>query len=317
MISNRRFAVVSIASILALAIVWFAPARDGFAGRAVANAAESAAPAGAAPAAGSRDAQIVEYLQKRLRLSSPQLVQLGPLQPSGISGLFTRSVLITNDQGMKANLTMFQDSMANKVIVGQLLDLGQDPWARIDPKVLHLDDRPSMGPADAPVTIVEFGDFECPFCARALTMVESLVNAEYKGQVRLVFKNYPLSGHVWAKPAAFAAECVRMQNPSAFWDFAHDLYRDQGAINPANLQQHIDGYASSLKLDSKALGVCMKAKSTEARIIEDQQDGMNAKVNSTPTFFVNGIPVVGFPDPKALSFVVASELKPHPASAAK
>ncbi|MFZ0887894.1 MAG: thioredoxin domain-containing protein [Candidatus Binataceae bacterium] len=262
-----------------------------------------------------RDARLIDFLQKRLKLSDTQDITLGPLSPIAIAGLWSRSVSVTGPQGAKLNLTLFMDSTSNKVIVGQMFDLSQDPWGRVDLKGLHLEDRPTMGPADAPVTIVEFADLECPYCARALTVVESMVNGKYKGKARLIFKNYPLSGHLWAGQAAIAAECARVQNPAAFWDFVHDMYRDQGSIKPDNLRKHIDDYAASLKLDSAALSACMMAKSTDARIAQDVQDGVIAHVQSTPTFFVNGIPVVGLVDEQQLDFVIASELKPPQAAA--
>jgi protein-disulfide isomerase len=189
-----------------------------------------------------------------------------------------------------------------------LLETNKAPWGRIDLKQIHLDDRTSVGRADAPVTVIEFGDFECPFCARALNMVETLVNTTYKGRLRLIFKNFPLVGHIWAAEAATAAECARLQNPDAFWTFARDLYRDQAAIDPKNLRDHIDQYAAGAQLDSKALSACMMGRAASDRVAQDQADGTALGVKSTPTFYVNGIPVVGFPDPKSLSFVIDSEL---------
>ncbi len=203
------------------------------------------------------------------------------------------------------------------MIIGTLLETSKDPWERVSLNGIHLDDRPAAGPADAPVTVVEFGDFECPYCARALNIVETLVNSTYKGRVRVIFKNFPLSGHLWAMEAATAAECARLQNPDAFWQMARDLYRDQASIDPRNIREHIDQYASSLQLDKKALSACMISMAATQRIQQDMQDGATLKVESTPTFYVNGIPVVGFPDEKALRFVIDSELRASQTAAAK
>ena len=76
---------------------------------------------------------------------------------------------------------------------------GANPWERADLKAVHLDDRATLGPADAPVTIIEFGDFECPYCAHAFNEIETVVNTTYKGRVHLIWKNFPLNVHPWAE----------------------------------------------------------------------------------------------------------------------
>src|SRR6185437_17152419 len=124
----------------------------------------------------------------------------------------------------------------------------------------------------APVTIIEFADFECPFCARAFSEVETLVNTTYKGKVRLIWKNYPLNVHPWAEQAAIAAECARQQNPEAFWAFARSFYHDQSDITPQNLREHIDSYANSSGLDGKALNACVLGNAAESRVNQDKQD---------------------------------------------
>ena len=100
------------------------------------------------------------------------------------------------------------------------------------------------------MTIVEFADFECPFCAHAFSVIETLVNTTYKGKVKVIFKAYPLNVHPWAMKAAEAAECARMQNPAAFWDFARYFYTNQGSINAKNIQDNVDKLAKSQKLDA-------------------------------------------------------------------
>jgi len=135
--------------------------------------------------------------------------------------------------------------------------------------------------------------------------------------VRLIFKNFPLAGHQWAMEAATAAECARLQNPDAFWQFARYLYRDQSSIDPKNVRDYITQYAGTLELDKKALSACMISMVATQRIHEDMQDGATLKVQSTPTFYVNGIPVVGFPDEKSLKFVIDSELAKSRTAAAQ
>jgi protein-disulfide isomerase len=264
-----------------------------------------AAPIATDPA---KDAALKTYLQKHFKIPSPEMIKLGPAFRTPVEGLFARQLIVTTDQGQNVSTTLFFDKSESKAIIGQYIDTSMEAWGRTNMGSVTLDDRPSQGPANAPVTIVEFADFECPFCAQAFSVIETLVNTTYKGKVRVIFKAYPLNAHPWAMKAAEAAECARMQNPDAFWDFARYFYTNQGSINTKNIQDNVDKLAKSQKLDEPSLKACMDSPQTEVRIKQDQNDGNSIRVSSTPTFFVNGIPVVGLQDAKIMDFVIDSEL---------
>src|SRR5271155_603432 len=273
-----------------------------------------AAPVATDPA---KDAALKTYLQKHFKIPSAELIKLGPAFKTPIDGLLARQLTVKNDQGQSVTAMIFFDKDEDKAIIGQFLDLSAEPWGRVNMGAVTLDDRPTQGPADAPVTIVEFADFECPFCAHAFSVIEALVNSTYKGKVKVIFKAYPLNVHPWALKAAEAAECARLQNPATFWDFARYFYTNQGSINAKNIQDNVDKLAKAQKLDAPSLKACMDNPQTEARVKQDQLDGNTIHVSSTPTFFVNGIPVVGLPDGKVLDFVIDSELAgKSPAAAA-
>lgn len=262
-----------------------------------------------APSAGSDwEAKARTFMQRRFKIPEGSNIKFGPLQASVFPGLFSRSVTLTNDQGASAKLTLFTDGKSSKFVIGEVLDTDDDAWARVNVSSLHLEERAAMGPASAPITIIEFADFECPFCARAFGVVEAAAQTRYGGQVRLIFKNFPLRGHSWARGAAIAAECVRLQNPEAFWPFAGDIYAAQSQITDYNLRQYVDRFSSQLKLDNTALNACMMSPGPEKTVDQDIRDGIAVRVSSTPTLFVNGVPLVGAPDEKTLDFVIASEL---------
>ena len=277
---------------------------------ALAQGAPGSPASGAAPVATdpARDAALKTYLQKHFKIPSPELIKLGPAFKTPIDDLLARQIVVSNEQGQNIATTMFFDKNESKAIIGQYIDIGSEPWGRVNMGAVSLDDRPTQGPANAPVTIVEFADFECPFCAHAFSVVETLVNTTYKGKVKVIFKAYPLNVHPWAMKAAEAAECARLQNPAAFWDFARYFYTNQGSINAKNLSDQVNKLAKAQKLDEPSLKACVDSPQTEARIKQDQLDGNSIRVSSTPTFFVNGIPVVGLPDGKVLDFVIDSEL---------
>jgi protein-disulfide isomerase len=272
-----------------------------------------AAPIATDPA---KDAALKTYLQKHFKIPSPNLIKLGPAFRTPIEGLFARQLIVSNEQGQDVSTSLFFDKNETKAIIGQYLDTSMEPWGRTNMGGVTLDDRPTQGPANAPVTIVEFADFECPFCAQAFSAIETLVNTTYKGKVKVIFKAYPLNVHPWAMKAAEAAECARMQNPAAFWDFARYFYTNQGSINAKNIQDNVDKLARTQKLDAPSLKACMDSPQTEARVKQDQLDGNSIHVTSTPTFFVNGIPVVGLPDGKIMDYVIDSELAKGPSGSA-
>jgi protein-disulfide isomerase len=292
---------------LALAVLTFSLCGTALAG--------SSTPAAGATVASNptRDAALKDYLQKKFRIGSADEIVLGPMQKSALPGIYERQVTVSNEKGQSVTATLFTDQNETKAILGQFYDLGTDAWGRVDLAPVHLDDRPSLGPPDAPITMLEFADFECPYCAHAFGQVETLANTTYKGKIRIIFKNYPLNGHPWARTAAIAAECARLQNPNSFWDFARYFYGNQGSISPGNVQKKIDEEAGKLGLDDAALKACMAAQ----RVAQDEADGVAVHVSSTPTFFVNGIPLVGLPEGKVFDFVINSEMAAHSAHAAK
>lgn len=161
---------------------------------------------------------------------------------------------------------------------------------------------PSFGPEDAPITIVEFSDFQCPFCKRWFAEVYEPLLAEYEGQIRFVYRNLPLTSiHPDAFSAAEAALCANEQN--AFWDF-HDKLLSGDVLGSSVYTQ----YASDLNLNASAFEACMKAGSYRAKIQEDSDFAINMGVNSTPTFFINGLAVIGAQPIEVFRQVIDKEL---------
>lgn len=149
-----------------------------------------------------------------------------------------------------------------------------------------------MGPAGAKVVIVEFSDFECPACRYAEPILQGLLKL-HEGKVRFVFKHFPLERmHRWARPAAVAAECAGRQGK--FWPFHHALYEKQEAwAKETDASKPWERYAKDAGLDVAAWKACLQDPSADAAVSKDQQDGLDAWVGSTPTFFINGKRFVG------------------------
>jgi protein-disulfide isomerase len=149
----------------------------------------------------------------------------------------------------------------------------------------------TLGPSNAPVTIIEFSDFECPACRVAEAPMRKLL-ALYDGKVRLVFKHFPLERmHRWARAGAIASECAGRQGK--FWEYHHELYDRQTEWASEKSEERLSVYAAKLKLDAAAWNACRRDPAVDATVNADVSDGENAWVGSTPTFFINGKRFVG------------------------
>jgi protein-disulfide isomerase len=156
------------------------------------------------------------------------------------------------------------------------------------------------GKATAPVTLVEFGDFQCPSCLQAEPIVASLL-AQHPDELRLVFHHFPLARvHPNARSAAFAGECARQQGK--FWEMHDAMFADQSALAPAQLQVT----AGRIGLEGAAFAKCLADPATVRVVDAELRLGASVGVNGTPTFYVNGRPVSG--DRAALAIAISEEL---------
>ena len=158
------------------------------------------------------------------------------------------------------------------------------------------------GDAGAPVTIIEFSDFQCPFCERAYLVIKELL-AKYKGQVKLAYRDFPLRQiHPQAQPAAEASRCAGEQGK--FWQYHDRLFENPSQLNGVALLEH----AVALELDQKQFDGCLASGKFRAQIEQDLQDGNRLGVNGTPAFFINGVEVSGAQPAAVFEKIVKAEL---------
>jgi protein-disulfide isomerase len=200
------------------------------------------------------------------------------------------------------------------IVRGDVFNLGKSPFqANLDK--LTLADQPSFGPADAPVTIVEFGDFECPDCKAEAPVLRHELTEALGGKVRVFFKNYPLeSVHAWARAAAIDGRCVYRQGQPAFWKFYDWIYENQDGIGQDTLNPKVLAWAGENSLDTVKLGQCMDTKATEPEVNRSIAEGVALGVGGTPTLFINGRKIGGLMWPD-LQLVINKELEFAGASA--
>jgi protein-disulfide isomerase len=172
-----------------------------------------------------------------------------------------------------------------------------------------VDDDPAWGPEDAPVTIIEFSDFECPFCDRFFSETYPQIKQDYEGQIRFVYRDFPLSSiHPWAQKAAEAGECADEQGK--FWEFHDAVFQNQSSVTDsyqvaatatpddataglAAAVNKLKDLAGQVGLDTAAFNQCLDSDKYAQEVQKDYQDGITYGVTGTPAFFINGVSIIG------------------------
>ncbi|MFZ2587489.1 MAG: thioredoxin domain-containing protein [Alphaproteobacteria bacterium] len=162
--------------------------------------------------------------------------------------------------------------------------------------------NPVMGPANAPITIVEFSEFECPFCQRVQDNLKP-VRAKYGNRIRWVYKHFPLEFHAKAKPAAYASMAAHKQGK--FWEFSDAVWAKQNFLS----DQLTDEVAKSLKLDMAKFKADKANPAFVKQVEADMVDGTRVGVQGTPFFLINGKPLSGAQPTEAFVEIIEAELK--------
>jgi protein-disulfide isomerase len=156
---------------------------------------------------------------------------------------------------------------------------------------LNLEGEPVIGDENASVTVVEYGDFECPACRDFKQSTYEQMKSDYidTGQVKFVWKDYPLEQvHPWARTAAETAECTYRQNKSAFWEVNTQIFSNQGVLTLENAEEELIGYAIDAGVDEEELRSCIENENPGNEVTQDINEGRVNGVSGTPTIFVNG-----------------------------
>ena len=251
-------------------------------------------------------------LQKNVEAYLRHLYAFGPNvqltistpKESEVPGLLETTVdLKDGENSQSAKLYVSKDG--KYLVRGEVSDLTKDPLAETR-ALLQTKDAPSLGDLKAPVTLVEFSDFECPVC-RSLHDVLRGMLPNYP-QVRVVFKDFPIESlHPWARTAALAGHCAYEQDPKAFWKVYDTIYDQQELISASNAWTKMTDFAGQAGLNADAFRTCMASPQAGTAIEASKANGQQLEVSSTPTVFVNGRRLVGA-DPHLLDQYIQYEL---------
>src|SRR6266851_5791862 len=219
----------------------------------------------------------------------PQVTwKIASIQPSKAEGLAEVNVQISGPQG-QGGQKFFVTADGKHAVVGDVIPFGKHPFEETRLELEKKVTGPVRGPANAPVTIVEFSDLQCPHCKEASPTIERLMNDNQN--VRLVFQNFPLPMHNWAQKAAAYADCVGKSSNDAFWKFISSVYEEQAQITAENADQKLTELADKAGVKGADIAACSATPEAQARVEASVNLGKSVDVNATPTLFINGRPV--------------------------
>src|SRR5450755_3366607 len=240
------------------------------------------------------EATVDSFMHQQFGYQADLTWKISSIKPSTITGLAEVNVVIAGPQGQQ--LTRFYVAPdGTQALVGEIIPFGAKPF---DPAKKLLErgiTGPERGPKDAPVTIVEFGDLQCPACKAAQPTIEALVAAEPKA--RFVFQNFPLEMHNWAAKGAAYADCVGRASNDAFWKFVSKTYETQSDITAETADEKLTAIAEGAGVKGAEIAACALKPETKAHVDASIALGKSVDVTGTPTLYINGRKVGSF-DPR-------------------
>ena len=254
----------------------------------------------------SEDALIKYYRKKNNIPPAATVTVAGVKDSTTIKGAKEGTLNIAGPQGNKA-ATFIASPDLKYVVIGEVLDTTVDPSKAVMAK-MNLKDEPFTGAKDAKVTIVEYSDFQCPYCKKGYDTIETQVLKQYDGKVKFYFKHYPLPFHPWATPGAIAAECAKLQKPEAYWKLYHSYFEHQAEVNPTNVKEKGVEYLKDSGIDMAKWNDCYDKKATADKVTAQMTEGQGLGVTGTPAFFINGRMLVGAQPFEQFKNVIDDEL---------
>jgi protein-disulfide isomerase len=237
------------------------------------------------------ESTVDSFLQQTFGYEPEVSWKISSIKPTGIAGLAEVTVVLANQQGQQLS-RFYVTPDGEHAITGDIIPFGARPF---DPAKNLLEkgiNGPSRGPKDAAVTIVEFGDLQCPACKAAQPTIEAMVAAE--PNARFVFQNFPLEMHNWAAKGAAYADCVGRASSDAFWKFIAKTYETQSDITAENADEKLTALADGAGVKGSDIAACAAKPETKAHVDASIALGKSVDVTGTPTLFINGRKIGSF-----------------------
>jgi protein-disulfide isomerase len=231
------------------------------------------------------EATVDSFMQQTFGYEAQLSWKISSIKPAPVPGLAQVDVIIATPQGQQLS-RFYVTPDGDHAVIGDIIPFGAKPF---DPARKALEKGmtgPSRGPKDAPVTIIEFGDLQCPACKAAQPAIEGLIAAE--PNERFVFQSFPLEMHNWAAKGAAYADCVAQASNEAFWKFIAKTYETQADITAENADEKLTALASGAGVKGADIAACASTPVAKAHVDASLALGKAVNVTGTPTLFING-----------------------------
>jgi protein-disulfide isomerase len=231
------------------------------------------------------DATVDSFLEQTFGYQPQLSWKISSIKPAPVPGLAQVDVVLATPQGQQLS-RFYVTPDGEHAIVGDIIPFGPKPFEPVKKTLEKGIMGPSRGPRTAAVTVVEFGDLQCPACKAAQPGIEALIAAE--PNARFVFQNFPLEMHNWAAKAAAYAECVGQASNEAFWKFIAKTYETQSDITAENADEKLTALADASGVKGGEIAGCTITPVTKAHVDASIALGKAVNVTGTPTLFING-----------------------------
>jgi protein-disulfide isomerase len=251
--------------------------------------------------------KLIQYYRKKANIAPALPITVKDVKDAPIPGA-KMGVLQLGAPPRSQDVTFLSSADGRYVVFGEIDDTTVDPSKAVMQKIA-LENEAFKGPADATVTIVEYSDFQCPFCEKGYSIVEKEVMPGYPGKVKFYYKHLPLPFHPWAEPAAIAQECVKLQSADAGWDVYKGYFDKQKEITVANVKDKAVEFAGG-KIDMDKFNKCYDGKETAAKVSAHKAEAASLGITGTPSFVINGRMLKGAQPADKFKAIIDDELAP-------
>ncbi|MFY9908691.1 MAG: DsbA family protein [Candidatus Sulfotelmatobacter sp.] len=231
------------------------------------------------------EATVDSFMQQTFGYEPDVSWKIASIKPAPVPGLAEVNVVLASQQGQQTS-RFYVTADGQHAVIGEIIPFGAKPFEATNKILDKSITGPSRGPTNSSVTIVEFGDLQCPACKAAQPTIEKLVSSE--PDARFVFQNFPLEMHNWAAKGAAYSDCVGKASNDAFWKFIAKVYQTQQDITAENADEKLTAIATDSGLKGPEIGACAASPKTKADVDASIALGKQVNVTGTPTLFING-----------------------------
>lgn len=235
---------------------------------------------------------IVAHVREQMEVSDQISLSLEKGEGEAIAGFKSMQLRITQPSG-EITRPLYISKDGRYYLFGQFADMEASPDLDRQESI-SLTDVHTEGPAWALVRVVVYTDFQCPSCKRGAEMMRTQLLPEYKDKVQFVYKAFPsFRSHPWALAAAIGVECAGLEGEDVFWNMHDSIFEAQQDMTLDKIRPWMEKKAGDLGLDHEKFMQCFDKQETIKVVQEQKKEGMNLRVQSTPTFFINGHRIKG------------------------